>query len=122
MGKLTDKGFKSMLPLFVESETPPDHKCGSCFMRVPISGDTGACTVKSGSISMSMGVCLYWAKGSAAKPEDEHPMKMSDELSGYEEVAGVVQCGSCKFYTNGHCNLWKGDVKKAQCCVSWSQA
>ena len=58
---LSDRMMKEMIPMFVESKVPDDHKCGSCFMRVECSSDRTECTIVSGGISQSKGTCLYWA-------------------------------------------------------------
>lgn len=120
MGQLKDADMKRMMPLFVESDSPPDHKCGSCFMRIPDKGDVGICAIKAGSISMKSGVCLYWSKGNAGSLDDLHAGRMDDVTSGYEEAKGAVQCATCKFMDDGYCKLWMGTVKPGQCCVSWT--
>lgn len=120
---LTDAMMKKMMPLFVESTKPDDHKCGSCSMRVEKEGDKGECTVVDVPISLSKGVCLYWAKGDGASEEDVHESRMSREIAAYEEVDGKVQCGTCVHFQDGrYCSLWMGKVKDGQCCISWEAA
>jgi len=119
---LTDKGMKSMMPLFVESTSPSDHKCGSCFMRIERKGEErGECTVVDVPIHMKDGVCSYWAKGDASELKDIHPARMDAATSGYEEFGGPVQCGTCVYYDKEVCRLWMGLVKEAQCCMSWTK-
>jgi hypothetical protein len=119
MAGLTDKDMKAMMPLFVENTAPPDHKCGGCFMRVPVAGGTAGCTVVEGEINLDKGTCVYWAKGDASSIEDIHASRMSKETAGYVEHDGDINCGSCHHHNDGHCTLWMGDVKPGQCCISW---
>lgn len=120
---LSDAQMKGMMPLFVESVDPPDHKCGTCSMRIPGEGDRGGCTVKEGPVSLANGTCIFWAKGPAASAGDVHERRMTDEESGYiENPPGVpVNCGTCRFYEADHCRLWNGAVKDGQCCIAYSR-
>ena len=113
---LTDAGMKEMLPVFVDDDTPDDHKCGTCFMRTGTDG----CTIVSGPISFKNGVCTFWSKGA---PKGEiHESRMTYDLSGYVEVpkGKKINCASCRFFDNGHCMLWDGKVLDGQCCIAWS--
>lgn len=122
---LTDAMMKGMIPMFVEKVDPPDHKCGNCMMRVMEAGKQ-SCTIVKGGISFANGTCSYWAPGPAATAEKIHDDRMSYALSGYVEVpeGSVINCSSCRFFERkdagvGHCTLWNGSVKDAQCCMAW---
>ena len=115
---LTDEMLKGMVPMFVDEDSPDDHKCGTCFMR---SG-SNECTIVSGPISFKNGVCSFWAKGPASKRSKIHENRMTYDLSGYVEVppGKKINCASCRFFDNGHCMLWNGKVLDGQCCIAWS--
>jgi hypothetical protein len=128
---LSNKVMTEMIPMFVDSEDPPDHKCGSCSMRVlepnnPTS-DRAYCTIVEGHISLSRGTCAWWAKGPAATQDQVKPQRMSYDLAGYVEVdkpEHAVNCSTCRFYHRrddhmGDCQLWTSRVKAGQCCMVW---
>ena len=119
---LTDAMMKEMIPLFVEKEKYPDddHKCGNCNMRV--EGDTSTCTVVNQNISLTNGICSYWAGGDAASPDKIHEERMSPETSLYGEYDGKVNCGTCYHFKKeppDYCALWMGTADPSECCTAW---
>ena len=123
---LSDKMMKSMIPMFVDSDTPDDHKCGICNMRTR-ENSAESCVIVKGGISYRLGTCTFWANGPASHWSKIHENRMNYAVAGYIEVPeGVkVQCGTCKVYDQadqkaGHCTLWNGGIKKGQCCVAFT--
>lgn len=118
---LSDKMMKSMIPMFVDSDQPDDHKCGGCKMRCKENGAESCITVKGG-ISFRLGTCTFWAIGPMSHWSKIHEDRMNYAVAGYIEVPeGVkVNCHACRVYDQGHCTLWNGKVKQGQCCVSYS--
>lgn len=116
--KLTDAGMKKMIPMFVSGTTKNEtHDCGHCKMFVP---ETGKCTIVSGDIKAN-GTCMYQAPSKDhSKPADEHDTKMSKDQAQYAEmpVGTPINCGTCEFYEDAYCKLWKGAVKENDCCMA----
>jgi len=120
---MSDKQIKNSqfkIPFFVDSTTPPDHKCGGCEHRIrTASGYT--CKLVDKQIDLKRGTCLLWEEGPEKyKPADMSPSRVTPETAGYIE-ADTVNCGTCMHYSQGHCGVWDGAVKDGQCCVVWEQ-
>ena len=117
---LSDKMMKSMVPMFVDSDKPDDHKCGICSMRCKENG-AESCTIVKGGISFKKGTCWFWAQGPASHWSKIHEDRMTYAVAGYIEMPeGVkVQCGTCRVFDKSHCTLWNGTVKNGQCCVAF---
>lgn len=125
--RLSDRGLKAKIQLYVRNEPGTDHKCGSCAMRVPFSGDRARCTVMFGEISLAHGSCLYWTGGSASEREDISEMRLSKRAALYVERRGAINCSTCRFVrpegsvsSGSFCGLWETEVGPGDRCLSWS--
>lgn len=120
---VTEKGLRSVIPMFVEDDSPDDHKCGNCALLIlGRSGDQADCTLVEGGVSRSRGTCSFWTKGEPSSPDQIKPTRLDHHISGYVEVKNPslkVQCGTCFAYTDGYCEVWEGEVKLGQCCGTW---
>lgn len=122
---LTNQEMNKLVPMFVDDTSESDHKCGSCKFRVQEDGDIAKCTIVEGNISLGKGTCSYWAKGDSSTVEQIASKQMGYTLSGYVEAPDSnfkINCGSCKFITDGFCDLWYGTVKQNQCCSTYDNS
>ena len=109
------------IPFFVDSTTPPDHKCGGCEHRVQGENGQYTCILVNKNISLKTGTCLLWEEGKEKYTVDDiRESRVTPNTAGYVE-ADVVNCGSCMHYSDGLCKLWNGKVEKGQCCDVWEQ-
>ena len=123
----TDAGmFKAMGGVFAAEKV--DHKCGNCWMRVPIDkGDIAECTIVKGGVNLKKGVCNFWDSGDASTKEDIARERMDYEMAGYVETPSAdfpVICGNCYFYEtiddkSGNCLVWMGRVDAMQCSQAY---
>jgi hypothetical protein len=108
------------IPFFVDSTSPPDHKCGGCEHRIWADGKY-TCKLVEQDIDLKRGTCLLWEEGPEKyTAKDIQPSRVMPETAGYIE-ADKVNCGTCTHYAMGICKLWAGHVKAGQCCVVWEQ-
>jgi hypothetical protein len=108
------------IPFFVDSTSPPDHKCGGCEHRIRV-GDKYTCLLVDKTIDLKRGTCLLWEEGvEKYKAKDIRESRVTPETAGYVE-ADIVNCGSCMHYSAGVCKLWNGKVQEGQCCDVWEQ-
>jgi hypothetical protein len=121
---LSDAAMKKIMPIFVDESQPDDHKCKNCSMRIEGGGDKAECTVVDGDVSLSKGVCTFWAGVKAASSSDTHASLMSKSTAGYIEVPAElkIQCGTCKHFSKNYCSLWAGKVEAGQCCMAWENS
>lgn len=118
---LTDKMMKDMVPIFVDSEDPSDHKCGVCSMRVPMEGEYG-CTIIEGPIKLELGTCRWWAHGDEAAADMIHETRMDKMRAGYIEAPAAdfpINCSTCQELDVEYCKLWNGNVTPGQCCMEY---
>jgi len=119
MDQVKNSQFK--IPFFVDSTTPPDHKCGGCEHRIRI-GDKYTCLLVNKTIDLKRGTCLLWEEGPEKyRSKDIRESRVTPNTAGYIE-ADTVNCGTCMHYDSGVCKLWNGKVKAEQCCDVWEQS
>lgn len=123
---LSNKGVEKVIPMFVDKDTPDDHKCGTCVFRV----GSNRCARVEGEISFDKGTCDYWAEGKGMTEKDISSELMDWTTAGYVEAPDPgfkIQCGTCEFLKDsdesvGTCTLWQGRVKVGQCCMAYDNA
>jgi hypothetical protein len=126
---LNNKTVIKMAPQFDDKTDPDDRRCSNCFMRIAKGEENIAeCTIVSGGVSLSKGVCDWWGQGDG-KPSSQDDMsqdRMAYAEAGYAEFPAEtkVQCGTCYYYESidskvGNCLLWMHRVKLAQCCMKY---
>lgn len=121
---VTEEGLREMIPMFVEDDQPPDHKCQNCSLRIMVEREQNVadCTLVKGGIHLNTGTCSFWTKGEPSTEDQIKPMRLDHHLSGYIEVKDPslkVQCATCFAYSGGYCEVWEGEVKPGQCCGTW---